>query len=438
MANKAIEDIVVSYIIQNKDMGMLERNGLTHEEFSGNAREVLKYVEDHYQEYGNVPDEATVIYELGDKYSNVVITESPLYIEEALLSHVGYNSLYKAIVDNQGKLQGSPKDIREAIEDIAKKAEEGVSKGVARSLGTDLTKDRGRIDEYSQRIMGEGEEAVMLNIPSLDESLGGVLADDLIVVYARPSVGKSYMMTYMASQLHKQGLNVLFYSGEMDENQVGYRFDSMRAHVSNSALLSGRSFPKGSASYEAYQKYLEELEQQDNYFRVVTPGRDFNGQMPTVKDIELLNDELQPDVIFIDQISLMRDHERAREKRDQFTNIMRDLRNLAGIKRVPIFVASQANRQAAVKDEEGEFEIPEVHHLAESDAVGQYATRVIGMSSKQTADNRVKILKLGVKKNRHGHEAEFEMTVNFDLGYVEENVPSDTDNLEISEREVPF
>lgn len=437
MRNTAIENITASYVVQHRDMEILTRNNFTHEDFKGDSREVIKFVEKHVQNYGEVPSEEVVKYELGSKYSSIQITDSPMYIENALKAHFNYNVLHDSIVKNQEKLsQGSPEEIQEAIESIISLTEEGLSKSRPRSAGVDLIKDRGRVEEYTKKIQGEGGPVYDLGIPSLDEAFGGIVPDDLVVIYARPAVGKSYMMTYMASQLHKQGLNVLFYSGEMLPEQVGYRLDSMRSNVSNRALMRGQSFPQGSTDYTSYHQYLEELAKQDNYFRVVHPKDDFKGRKPTVQDLESLVEEVKPDVIFIDQLSLMDDARRARDLRERYINIIGDLRLLAEVTEIPIFVASQANRESAHKNEDGEFMIPELHHLAEADAVGQFATRVVGLASKPTEEKSVQILKMGITKNRHGTLEEFQMMVDFDLGHVHEVKPEE--QLTVTEKEVPF
>lgn len=436
MRNNAIEIIATSYMVQNRTTDLLDRNDYTYEDFTGDSREIIKFIENHRKEYGEVPEESTVLYEFGDKYSRTVVSESPLYIEDTLRTHITYNKISNVLASNQSKLSGNSKEFNEAVAELVETIESEQSRQKSRVVGTDLTKNKDRMEEYAKRIRGEGEDSYDLGIPSLDEALGGILADDLITVYARPGVGKSYTMTYMASQLHKQGLNILFYSGEMEESQVGYRFDSMRSGVSNSALLAGRLLPQGTPGFPDYAHYIEGLSEVPNYFTVVTPRSDFNGNLPTVRDFEKLIDEMNPDVLFVDQLSLVKDHEKARDKREQYTNIMRDLRTLSGVKRVPIFLAAQANREASAKNEEGEFEIPELHHLAESDAIGQFSTRVIGVASKPTEDRRIQILKLGIKKNRHSFLTDMQLLVDFDLGEIEETMPEE-DNV-IIEADVPF
>lgn len=414
-------------MVQNRTMDILERNEYTHEDFHGESREIIKFLEDHQLEYGTVPEEATVLYQFGDSYTRTVVEESPLYIEDALQSHISYNKLHSVIEVNQPKLSGagSPKDFDEAVTDIAEVIKTEQDRKKPRNTGTDITKNRDRIEEYAKKLRGEGEEIYKLGIPSLDEAIGGIYPDDLFVIYARPSVGKSYVSTYFASQLHKQGLNILFFSGEMEESQVGYRFDSMRAHVSNKALMEGNPFPQGTTDFNSYMAYLEEMEKAPNFFNIITPKSDFNGQLPTVNQLGKLIDVLKPDIVVVDQISLMRDQDRGPNKVERFSNIVRDLRVLAGVKRTPVIMASQANREGARKDEEGEFQIPELEHLAESDAVGQYATRVLGLASKPTEDKSIQIIKMGLRKNRHGELVEFQMTVNFNYGEIEEVIPDE-------------
>lgn len=438
MRNAIIELSVISYIIQNKDISILHNLGATHEDFTPERAEQIKFIEDHYKEYKIVPDELTMLHAFGDKYSRVQVKESPLYLETELKTHIAYKKLSDVIQKNAKNLNGSAEEVEEAMHAIKAVVDSETKRGNGSNTGEDIVTSRERLEEYKRKSTGETEHSTLTGIDALDGLLGGILDDDLIAIYARPGVGKSFMLTNLASRLHAQGKNVLFYSGEMEENQVGYRFDSMRSGVSSSALMFGKPMPGGREEYQKYLNYLEELEQQENYFKILTPKNSFGGNLPTVIDLETKVDAVEPDVIIIDQLSLMKDAERAREKRIQVHNIIEALRTMAEVKRIPILVAVQANREATTKNDEGEFEIPHLEHLAEADAVGQFATRAIGIAQKESIDPKTRILKVGITKNRHGARGEFQMTANFDNGVLEEIVQAEDFDAVEQGGDLPF
>jgi replicative DNA helicase len=224
-------------------------------------------------------------------------------------------------------------------------------------------------------------------------------------------------MTYYAHALHQQGLKVLFYSGEMEANQVGYRYDSIDSQFSNRSLLFGR--PLGAdKSYAQYKMYLDKLSHTPNYFKVITPA-DLGGRFINMNDIHSLVEEYAPDVIFIDQLALVDDVRSTKVTQDRvkYGNIMADLRVLSSTKRIPIVVAAQANRMSATKDEEGEFTIPEI---SESDAIGHHCTRAIAFCTNKVDDGEKQIMKVAVRKNRHGGQVEFKLTVDFEHGIFDE------------------
>ena len=88
----------------------------------------------------------------------------------------------------------------------------------------------------------------------------------------------------------------------------------------------------------------------------------------------------------------------------------------------PILLMAQANREAVKNRKKGES--PELHDLAESDGVGQNATRVISLS---VIDGT---LKLSIKKNRYGmNNKEVLMIWDINTGYLDPLIKSE-DNPE--------
>jgi replicative DNA helicase len=99
------------------------------------------------------------------------------------------------------------------------------------------------IDEMERREAGE-----RLGLPTgwvdVDEVLGGLRAGDLVILGARPAMGKSLMGLNMAEYTAKRGGNVLFASLEMSRTQLLDRLYASTAPVDHSAIHKGRLSPQ--------------------------------------------------------------------------------------------------------------------------------------------------------------------------------------------------
>jgi len=417
--NSIIELQTINYIVKNKDLSILKNENISPLHFSNTYKDIISYIFDHEKKYGNVPDESTMLSHFGDEYTILEVQERPRYLVDKLKEFLAYVKFANDFANikkqlDEGDIQGAFANLKTSVEENMK------SFGAQGNLGLDIMKDTSRFDEYEQRLSGDQGQAYSLGFDALNDTFGGLLKDDVFLLFARLSHGKSYMMTYLAHALHQQGLNVLFYSGEMETSQVGYRYDSIDSHFSNRALLFGKDFDRGK-SVAQYKKYVEELRHRPNYFNVITPD-DLDGRFLNMNDIHKFVDERKPDVIFIDQLALMEDVRSTKntQERIKYGNIMADLRVLANTKRIPVVIAAQANRMSATKDEDGEFTIPEMSHIAESDAVGHHCTRAIAFCTNTIDESGKQMMKVAVRKNRHGTTTEFKVDVDFEHGIFEE------------------
>ena len=412
--NSIIELQVINYVLKNKSLSLLKDENISPNQFSDVYRDIIEYIYTHEKKYGVVPDETTIVASFND-YTPLEVNESPKYLVDKLKSFLAYVQFGKEFVLIKKEMDDGNTDY--ALSLLKKSSDDALKIFTGRvGLGVDITKDVSRVDEYEKRLSGDGEEMYSLGLESLDNAFGGILKDDIMLVFARLAHGKSYLLTYFAHALHKQGLNVLFYSGEMEATQVGYRYDSINANFSNKSLLFGKQLDEGRTT-ESYRRYLETLKDCDNYFKVVTPA-DLGGRFLNMNDVHKMVEDLKPDVIFVDQLSLMEDIRSTKVTQDRikYGNIMADLRVLANTKRIPIIIAAQANRMSATKDEDGEFSIPEMSHISESDAIGHHCTRAVAFCTNKVDESSSQMMKIAIRKNRHGGADEFKVTVDFEHG----------------------
>ena len=153
---------------------------------------------------------------------------------------------------------------------------------------------------------------------------------------------------------------------------------------------------RGTIADGDYTQYINDLENNKELppYIVVTPV-DFGGKMLTVSKLRALIKEYKPDIVGIDQISLMEDERRLKgdQTRTQYTHIAQDLFNMSTEFSIPIIVDAQANRNKADIDKP---ENPELADIGESDGIAQNSSRVISLVQTKAG------LSLKITKNRYG------------------------------------
>jgi len=119
--------------------------------------------------------------------------------------------------------------------------------------------ERGKPDtlaEITPRVMAKIEDislhgasyGISTGFVDLDRRLSGLAKQDLIIIAARPGMGKTVLAVDVALNVAKQNKNVLIFSLEMSKEQLCTRMLSSKAQVSGDAIRSGylndATFPK--------------------------------------------------------------------------------------------------------------------------------------------------------------------------------------------------
>jgi replicative DNA helicase len=410
-----IEQSLICKLLEAPDFEIFRSNGVTPDMFLTCKDEVF-FIEDHYNLYGQMPDKRTFLSEFKD-FHMLQVDESTEYLVYKLKEAYTYTKIVPIIQNASDKVR---EDSIKAIEYI--KAElENLTKEIPVSANRDgydiITNAKDRFKEYKKRCESKGMIGIPTGIPKLDELTNGWLwGEELAVITGRTNVGKSWIGEYFPTVAWNMGYKILFYSGEMSREMVGFRFDTLNKHFSNMGLLNGAGTlgnkpdtDGGKYLQEDYENYIAQLSQKSGFI-VVTPD-DLGGRKPNVDDIKALAVKHGSDMIVIDQLSLMSDKRRADTPRIAYNNISEDLFLMSKEIGKPIILLAQANREAVKNRKKGDS--PELHDLAESDGVGQNATRVLSLS---VIDGT---LKISIKKNRYGiNNKEVLMIWDINTGYL--------------------
>lgn len=228
---------------------------------------------------------------------------------------------------------------------------------------------------------------------AVDSILGGMRPQEIAILGARPSQGKTALALNIAENLAiEQQKHVFFVSLEMSRLELAARLlcsrgriDSYRFHAD---ILN-------QAEKIAATKTHAEIASRAKMVIDDSPGR-------RVSDIAAAARRMKRkaalDIIIIDYLQLITPDNRREPRQEQVASISRRLKNVAKELDIPMLVLCQLNRQA-------EAEKPKLSHLRESGAIEQDADKV--MFIYRVKDQPAEII---VAKNRNGRIGEAKLT----------------------------
>lgn len=351
-------------ILSSGDASLITVNNLTKDFFSDYQTEFI-FIKSHLDQYGKIPDQATFLSKFPD-FDIIQVNETQKYLLDALYEDRNKRELAK--VFNKVREALNAGDTEKALK-IYTGAVDNISQAIHLD-SVNIFEDLSRYDAYVERSTDFSKYYVTTGFKELDDIIGGWdRKEELATIAARTNQGKSWLLLKCAIAAAEQGLNVGIYSGEMSENKVGYRVDTLISHISNSKMIHG------DASIQVdYKRYLESLKSRmKGTIRVLTPAMINGAAGVTALRAFIEKDKL--DMLCVDQHSLLEDDKGAKNPTERAANISRDLKNLQVMKKIPIIAVSQQNRE---KNENG----PDTTNIAQSDRIGQDSTVILFFEQK--------------------------------------------------------
>lgn len=376
---------VISKILATGNNSIVEDNLLTEDYFEG-YKDEFNFIQDHYKQYGNVPDKATFL----SKFPNmelVEVAETDKYLVDTLKEEYLY---YKSVPIVQ-KIADLLKTDANAAAEYMINATKTLSPNYDLGGTNIISQANLRYDEFISRKDNQNQWYFTSGFEELDDLIHGIQrGEELVVLFARVNQGKSWVSEKITTHIWQLGFNVGYISPEMSASSIGYRFDTLYNNYSNKGLMWG----KGEIDEEEYKKYIDNLSKNEHKFIVATP-LDFNKKI-TISKIKKWVEQYKLDFIAIDGITYLTDErfKRGDNKTTTLTNISEDLMGLSMELKIPILVVVQANRQGVSEQADG---TPELETIRDSDGISHNASKVI--SIRQLVDN---VLELGIKKQRFG------------------------------------
>ncbi len=251
--------------------------------------------------------------------------------------------------------------------------------------------------ENLQKHQGDALRGVPTGFPSLDNLLAGFQKSDLVILAARPSMGKTALALDIARQTAiKHGTPVGIFSLEMATDQLVDRMLAAQAGVDSWRLRTGKI--KGDDDYDRLQEAISTLSEAPIYIddkasTTVLTMRSVARRLKMEKGLGL---------IVVDYLQLITPtHARSGDSMvQQVTEISRSLKGLARELEVPVLALSQLSR--AVEQRRGR---PRLSDLRDSGSIEQDADVVMFIHREdKMSDNsdRPGIAEILVEKHRNG------------------------------------
>jgi replicative DNA helicase len=224
-------------------------------------------------------------------------------------------------------------------------------------------------------------------IDAQDVLNGGLGRGELGVVIAPTGVGKSHFLVQMGAEALRAGKNVVHYTFELSETAVGLRYDSNLCSIPSSDVIDRKEevieyykenqlgrliikeYPTGTASVQTLRNHIEKL----------------------------LLKSFVPSVIIIDYADIMKSSRKFDSLRHELKLVYEELRNVAMDLNVPIWTASQANREAS------NSEIVGLENMSEAYGKAMVADVVLSISRKPN-EKATGAGRIFVAKNRAGRD----------------------------------
>ena len=273
----------------------------------------------------------------------------------------------------------------------------------------------------------DGGEPIPTGLDALDEQLGGLHRSDLIVLAARPGIGKSTLALNCALNAAKQGYKVGIFSLEMGIDQIVHRMAASHCKLDISAIRRDELSQSEEHRLSDAYGYFEDINiyVDDSAIQTVAAMRSKARRLKMISGLDfLIVDYMQ----LISGSSSGRDGNRVQE----VSEISRNLKAIARDLEVPVLACSQLNRQV----EHRKSQEPKLSDLRESGSIEQDADIVmfIHRIDKNMSENDWNrrnptqtypkgLADILIAKHRHGPTGEVQMAVRDEWGLFS-SIPS--------------
>lgn len=362
----------------------------------------------------------------GYEYLTFLTSTTPLlrnytYYMDIVLEKSKLRQIIWGLNDVIATSYGDSENVDEIIDLVAKKLyeirENQDGRGFAK-LGPVLAE---RINELDALAKGGREDMIRSGFPAIDDTLGGLKKGSLIIVAARPGMGKTALALNIA---HKAAMiyqvPTAIFSLEMSRDELANRF--LSSHLS----IDSRRIGSAKLTKEDWEKIT-------GNFKGLYEAPIYIDDRSGIAPIEMLSKARQLQLedklglVVVDYLQLMSgDRARSDSRQQEISDISRQLKIMARELDVPVIAISQLSRACERRDDKR----PILSDLRDSGAIEQDADVVMFLYrddyyNQDELKKDVEQAELIVAKNRHGQTRTIHLgwRPEFTMFFEPENIP---------------
>lgn len=252
------------------------------------------------------------------------------------------------------------------------------------------------LGDQIEEAMKNKAEGKVLRIPTgfytLDYlTYGGFNAGNLVILAARPSVGKTAIMLQMAKSAAYAGKSVNLFNLEMTNTELAQRF------LFSTGKLTPLHVARGDVIWQDFEEASRPFTSKPIYLNDSAASDD-----EIISHITLNNQAGKCDIAFIDYLGLMQMNSKY-TLAQSIADVTKRLKQTAKACKIPIVLLCQLNRASA-----SEKRAPQLFDLRDSGSIEQDADIVLMLERSETTEGDVD---MWVRKNRQGKAGEIKVEI---------------------------
>jgi replicative DNA helicase len=310
----------------------------------------------------------------GTAYLSHLISAVPTSVHIEHYGHiVNRTATMRNLIDAAAKISTLGYDDTEDVDATLSQAEGILFRVRSGQPARDFMPLREILDQYMEERatvsepLGRTGAPVLTGFDSLDELLGGLHRSDMVVLAARPSLGKSTLAINISLNAAKSGGSVGMFSLEMSREQLAMRMMAGEAEVDAQRLRLG-------LYTEAQERQVIDSIGLLSELPIYIDDTPLQGIMEMRSKARRLHIELGLDMLVVDYMQLIQGNRRGDSNRVQeMSEITRSIKGMARDLNVPILAVSQLNRAVEMRTSHR----PQLSDLRESGSIEQDADVVM-------------------------------------------------------------
>lgn len=316
----------------------------------------------------DVPPEISSLEFVRDMITTVPTSANVRYYAEI----VAEKALLRRLIKVNEDIAASCYAGKERVEDIMEEAEKSIFRVLQRRTGDEFVPIKevvlNALDKIEAASRSKGNvTGLATGFIDLDYKTSGFQPSDLILIAARPSMGKTAFVLNIAEYMaFRSNETVAIFSLEMSKEQLVNRLFAMESRVDSQLLRTGNLSDSDWASLIEAAGIIG----RSNLIIDDTPGISVSELRSKCRKYKL---EHNLGIIMIDYLQLMQGSKRAESRQQEISDISRSLKEIARELQVPVVALSQLSRAVEQRPDHR----PMLSDLRESGAIEQDADVVM-------------------------------------------------------------